>query len=306
MPSNGVIANTFNKNLSYRAGKIIGEDGIWAGCSGIYGIGANIHRTNYCGRAAEYYSEDGNLTGLIAGNECKGIEEKGVHVYNKHCALNEEENSRHGLCTWTTEQALREEYLRPFEMCITIGNAYNAMSSLNRLGTQSASGCGALAEDYLRGECGMKGINVTDMYTDMTGYRSIAPYYQMTYGIYYGGSDLTDGNNIKTPDGETGMFNKFAPDANGHGNYSRMAWKIRESAKRVLFASVHSNAMNGFSADTRVHQILTSWQVLLISAIVVLGVALAGCILWTVISYVRNRKKTCPPQASEKRTLPTA
>lgn len=292
MPTNGVIAATFNKETAYRAGLIIGEDGIWSGCAGLYGIGANIHRTSYAGRAAEYYSEDGVLTGLIAGYECMGIEEKGVHVYNKHCALNEQEDTRHGLCTWATEQAVRELYLRPFEMCISIGNAYNIMASLNRLGTQSAPACGALAEDYLRGECGLKGIIVTDMYTDMTGYRTIAPYFQMTYGIYYGGADLPDGNNIKTPDGEEGMFLQFAPNANGQGNYSRMAWRIRESAQRILYASVHSNAMNGLSSGTRFHQILTNWQVALIAVDTVLGVALVACIAWTVVSYVRNRKKT--------------
>lgn len=106
-PTNGVIAATFNRDVAYRAGKIIGNDGIWAGCGGLYGVGCNLHRTHYEGRAAEYYSEDGLLTGLIAGAECQGIEEKGVHVYNKHCALNEQEDTRHGLSAWVTEQALR-------------------------------------------------------------------------------------------------------------------------------------------------------------------------------------------------------
>ena len=291
MPTNGVIAATFNKDLAYRAGKIIGEDGIWSGNAGIYGVGLNIHRTSYCGREAEYYSEDGMLTGLVAGFESKGIEEKGVHVYNKHLVLNEQENTRHGLSTWTTEQALREIYLRPFELSIEIGNAYNVMASLNRLGTQVAPGSAALAENYLRGEAGMKGIVVTDMYTDMTGYRSIAPYFQMTYGIYYGGCDLPDGNNIQTPDKEEGMFNKFGPDANGYGDYSRMAWKVREAAKRVLFSSAHSNAMNGLSSKTQLHQVLASWQIILIMVNAVLGLLLAVSVIWTVLSYRRRRKK---------------
>lgn len=291
MPSNGVIAATFNKDVAYRAGKIIGNDGIWAGCSGIYGIGANIHRTSYAGRAAEYYSEDGILSGIIAGYECMGIEEKGVHVYNKHCVLNEQEDTRHGLATWTTEQALREIYLRPFEMCITIGGAYNTMASLNRLGTQTAAGCGALAEDFLRGECGMQGLVVTDMYTDMTGYRTIAPYFQMTYGVYYGGSDLPDGNNIQTPDKEEGMFNQYGPDENGEGEYSRMAWRIREAAQRVLYANANSNSMNGLSSGTTFRQILTSWQVILITVDAVLGVALAATVIWTAASYVYSKKK---------------
>ncbi len=291
MPTNGVIAATFNKDVAYRAGLIIGEDGIWSGNSGIYGIGANLHRSQYEGRTAEYYSEDGLLTGLIAGYECKGIEDKGVHVYNKHCVLNEQEDTRHGIATWVTEQALRETYLRPFEMCITVGNAFNIMSSLNRLGTIAAPACGPLAEEYLRGECGMKGIIVTDMYTDMTGYRTIAPYYQMTYGIYYGGADLPDGNNIQTPDKEEGMFNQYKPDTQGEGSYSRMAWRIRESAKRVLYASVHSNAMNGLSSGTTIHQVLASWQIALIAVNIILAVALVASIAWTILTYTRYRKK---------------
>ena len=143
--------------------------------------------------------------------------------------------------------------------------------------------------DFLRGECGMQGIIVTDMYTDMTGYRTIAPYFQMTYGVYYGGSDLPDGNNIETPDGTTGMFDKFAPDANGEGDYSRMAWRIREAAKRILYASAHSNAMNGLSSGTRFQQILTNWQVALIAANIIFGAALVASIIWTIVSYVRRR-----------------
>jgi len=290
MPTNGVIAATFNRDLAYKAGNIIGNDGIWAGCGGLYGVGCNLHRTSYQGRAAEYYSEDGILTGFIAGAESKGIEDKGVHVYNKHCALNEQEDTRHGLSTWTTEQTIRELYLRAFELPITEGGAYNTMASFNRFGTITGAACGALGQDFLRGECGMKGIIVTDMYTDMTGYRTIAPYFQMTYGIYYGGCDLPDGNNIQTPDKEEGMFLKYGPDASG--DYSRMAWKIRESAKRILYASAHSNAMNGLSSGTRFHQITTNWQKALIAANVVFGVGLAATLAWTVVSYVKTRKKS--------------
>lgn len=292
MPTNGVIAATFNRDVAYRAGKIIGNDGIWAGCGGLYGVGCNLHRTSYEGRAAEYYSEDGLLTGMIAGAESQGIEEKGVHVYNKHCALNEQEDTRHGLSTWVTEQALRELYLRAFELPITEGGAYNTMASFARFGTIAGAACGPLGQDFLRGECGMKGIIVTDMYTDMTGYRTIAPYFQMTYGIYYGGCDLPDGNNIQTPDKEDGMFLQYGPDASGNGDYSRMAWKIRESAQRILYACVHSNAMNGLSSGTQFRQIMTNWQVALIAVNAVLGVGLAATIIWTIVSYRKNAKKT--------------
>ncbi len=293
MPTNGIIAGTWNRELAKKAGEAIGEDGLWSGMSGLYGVGNNIHRTQYQGRAAEYYSEDGFLTGMAAAYESMGIESKGVHVYNKHCALNEGEDTRHGLATWATEQSVREIYLRAFELPITIGGAYNVMASLNRLGTISAPGCEALGEDYLRGECGMKGLIVTDMYTDMTGYRTIAPYFEETYGVYYGGCDIPDGNNIKLPK-ETGdrctMFDDYAPDANGKGDYARMAWKVREAAKRVCYAAVHSNAMNGISPTTKVVPLTPGWQKALIAIDVSFGALLLGAAAWAVVDFVLNKK----------------
>ena len=291
MPTNGILAGAFNKDLAYKAGKIIGEDGIWAGQAGLYGIGANIHRTPYSGRNAEYYSECGMLTGIVAGYECKGIEEKGVHVYNKHCALNDQENSRHGIATWTTEQAARELYLRAFELPILIGNAYNVMASFNRLGVQPAPGCGALGTDFLRGECGMEGIIVTDAYGDMCGYYGVAAYYQHPYGIYYGGCDIPDGDNIKTDDGRM-LYDLYAPDADGNGDYARMAWRMRESVKRVMYACVHSNAMNGFSAGTRIVQLTPWWQILLIVLDIVVGVLMVASVAWFATTLILDRRKT--------------
>ena len=294
MPTNGIIAGTFNRELAKKAGTSIGEDGLWSGMSGLYGVGNNIHRTQYQGRAAEYYSEDGFLTGMIAAYESEGIESKGVHVYNKHCALNEGEDTRHGLSTWVNEQAFREIYLRAFEIPITIGGAYNIMASLNRIGTISAPGCTALGEDYLRGECGLKGLIVTDMYTDMTGYRTIAPYFEETYGVYYGGTDIPDGNNIKLPK-EKGdrctMFDEYAPDKEGKGEYARMAWKIREAAKRVCYAAVHSNAMNGISPTTKVVPITPGWKIALTAINWSFGALFIGVSIWTVLYYIHTRKQ---------------
>lgn len=140
------------------------------------------------------------LTGLIGAAESAGIESKGVHVYNKHCALNDREETRHGICTWINEQALREIYLRGFELPIIDGGAYNTMASFSRFGTQAAAACPALSDSFLRGECGMKGIIVTDAYGDMDGSQNIEPYFEMVYAIYYGGSDIPDGGTPKTED----------------------------------------------------------------------------------------------------------
>lgn len=291
MPTNGILAGAFNKELAYKAGSIIGEDGIWAGQAGIYGIGANIHRTPYSGRNAEYYSECGMLTGIVAAYECKAIEEKGVHVYNKHAALNDQENTRHGIATWTTEQATREIYLRAFELPILIGDAHNIMAAFNRLGIQTAPACKALGEDFFRGECGMQGIIVTDAYGDYTGYYGISSYYQHPYGVYYGGCDIPDGDNIQTDD-KRQLYDHYKPDADNNGEYSRMAWQMRQAVKRVMYACVHSNAMNGFTAGTRIVQLTPWWQTLLISLDIVFGVLMIASVAWIVITLFLDKRKS--------------
>ncbi len=98
-PCNGIIAATFNDKLAEEVGELIGEDAMWAGYAGLYGTGLNIHRAPYSGRVFEYYSEDGMLTGLIDTAETRGIQSKGVYVYNKHFVLNDQENNRAGIGT---------------------------------------------------------------------------------------------------------------------------------------------------------------------------------------------------------------
>ncbi len=102
-PCNGIIAATFNDKLAEEVGELIGEDAMWAGYAGLYGTGLNIHRSPYAGRVFEYYSEDGILTGLIDTAETRGIQSKGVYVYNKHFVLNDQENNRAGIGTWLPE-----------------------------------------------------------------------------------------------------------------------------------------------------------------------------------------------------------
>lgn len=280
-PANGILAATFNLELAKEAGEIIGEDGLWGGCSGILGLGMNIHRSPYLGRTCEYYSECGTLTGLIGAAETAGVESKGVHVYNKHCALNDQENTRHGITTWVTEQALREIYLRAFELPITIGGGFNTMASFSRFGTEAAAACPALADDFLRGECGMKGIIVTDAYGDMDGSQNCDPYFEQVYSCYYGGSDIPDGNQPMAEE-------HFAKYETG---YSKMAWAMRESAKRIMYQTLWSNAMNGISSDTKVVTITPWWQTVLYAADVVVCAIFVASFVWTMTTVIQDEKK---------------
>lgn len=281
-PANGILAATFNKQLAKEVGNMIGEDGLWAGCSGLYGIGLNLHRSPYTGRSCEYFSECGTLTGMIGAAECAGIEEKGVHVYNKHCALNDQENNRHGVGVWAPEQAIRELYLRAFEIPIEEGGAFNTMASFSRFGVQSAAACPALATDFLRGECGMKGFVITDAYQDMDGSQNIDPYYEQVYGTLVGGSDLPDGSTPATQ----GHFDKFKT------GYSAMAWAMRQSAKRICYQTVWSSAMNGISSNTRVVSLTPWWQKALYTADIVLSLLFAASLIWTLYALIQEERKT--------------
>ncbi len=284
-PANGIVAASFNRDVAYRAGRIIGEDGIWCGCAGLYGIGANIHRSPYLGRTAEYYSEDGMLTGLMAAAECAGIEEKGVHVYNKHCVVNDQESARHGVGVWVTEQALREIYLRAFELPITIGGASNTMASFARIGTIAGPSDGVLGQSFLRGECGMKGIIVTDMYTDMNGKQDNSPYFELAYGVYTGGCDIPDGS------GEEAQFDAYRPDGSGNGDYAAMAQAMRLAAKRICYSVANSNAMNGIAPGTKMVPVMPWWHRALVTVEIASGALLLASVAWTVVYEMQRKKK---------------
>ena len=161
--SEDVMAATFNVDLINDVGRCIGEDCLAMGYSGLYGPGINMHRTAYCGRNFEYYSEDGVLSGAMAANAIAGAQEHGVYAYMKHFALNDQQiNQSEMLCTWADEQAIREIYLRPFEISAKVGGCKAVMSSWNYIGNQWTGACNALLNGVLRGEWGFRGMVITD------------------------------------------------------------------------------------------------------------------------------------------------
>ena len=242
-PCNGIVAATFNDKLVEEVGELIGEDAMWAGYAGLYGTGLNIHRSPYSGRVFEYYSEDGMLTGLIDTAETRGIQSKGVYVYNKHFVCNDQENNRSGIGTWMTEQALRENYLRAFELPILNADAKCVMSGYNRLGVNWCGAYSALLNDWLRGEAGMDGFVVSDMYD--------ASYMVPVH-------EIVAGNDI--PDGELDLasLTPYAPGA-AKAN-AAVAQAMRASTKRVMYTVLHSRGMDGISEYTKVVSITPWWQ----------------------------------------------
>lgn len=247
-PCNGIIAATFNDELIREVGELIGEDAMWAGYAGLYGTGLNIHRSPYAGRVFEYYSEDGTLTGLVDAAETLGIQSKGVYVYNKHFVLNDQENNRAGIATWVNEQALRENYLRAFELPIVNADAKCVMTAFNRLGAQWAGAYTELLTDWLRGEAGMEGFAVTDMYDDT---------YMVKANEVVAGNDIPDnyvGDNIS-------QFAAYGP--NGTTPNAAVAQALRTSSKRVLYTVLHSRGMDGISSNTQIVSVTPWWQMTL-------------------------------------------
>ncbi|MBO5328243.1 MAG: glycoside hydrolase family 3 C-terminal domain-containing protein [Clostridia bacterium] len=236
-PCNGIVAATFNDELVEAMGEMVGEDALWAGYNGLYGTGVNIRRTPYQGRAFEYYSEDALLSGYIGAYVCRGIQSKGCYVYNKHFVLNDQETNRNGICTWANEQTIRENYLRAFEIPVTLAGACNVMTAFNRLGVIWSGAHKGLCTDYLRGEIGMTGFAVTDWYDNN--------YMGLGCGIL-AGNDLPDGTR------NASELNKYKE------GYGELAWAMRESAHRILYTVVHSNAMNGWDSNTEI-VVLTPW-----------------------------------------------
>ncbi len=262
-PSNGVIAATFNNELALRIGDLIGEDALWAGYQGLYGTGANIHRSAYEGRAFEYYSEDPVLSGQIVAYETLGMQSHGMYVYLKHFALNDQENNRVGIATFTNEQALREIYLKAFEIPIVDGGAQNVMSAFNRVGLTASPNSKALLTDFLRGECGMTGFVVTDMYISYDGTVNRI-------------SSLMAGNDLPDSDLDGEMIYEDYTEG-----YGELAQAMRLSAKRILYTVVHSNAMNGFDSDTEIEEVTPGW----ITTLTIIDIV-QGCIAVAASSLV--------------------
>lgn len=186
-PVEALMGSTWNRELLNRAGNALGNEALWAkeggranGVTGWYAPGINIHRSPFGGRNFEYYSEDPYLTGELASSQIQGCQSKGIFCYMKHFALNDQESNRScsgnisndasgdnggmGLATWSNEQAIREIYLRPFEIAVTTckDKTLGIMSSFNRIGATWTGGSYDLITNVLRNEWGFDGTVITD------------------------------------------------------------------------------------------------------------------------------------------------
>lgn len=157
-----VLASTWNLELAAKMGETLAKEATIYRISGWYAPGMNIHRTPFSGRSFEYYSEDGYLSGKMGSSIVKGALSKGVYPHIKHFAMNDQDTNRYNVATWSNEQAIREIYLKPFEISVKEGGATAVMSAYNRIGTTWAGEHYGLLTTVLREEWGFKGLAVTD------------------------------------------------------------------------------------------------------------------------------------------------
>ena len=230
--SEDVMAATFNTELLYEVGNVIGNNCLAAKVSCLYGPGANMHRIPYGGRNFEYYSEDSFLSGEICAAEVKGIQDKGVDVVIKHFALNDSEQDRIGLGVWLNEQAAREIYLQPYQAAFEESGANGVMTAYTRWGAVWSGGNKGLMTEVLRKEWGNNGMSITDnvITTMVTG----------ADGVLAG---------TTTYDAMLWYINTELPK---YENDPVIVSAMREACHHNLYALAHSSAMNGIGPNTTV------------------------------------------------------
>lgn len=274
-----IMAATWNTPFMEEIGKHLGEDGLALGYNGLYGPAMNTHRTAYSGRNFEYYSEDGFLAGKIAASEVKGIQSKGVYVFIKHFALNDEETHCRSISTFANEQSIREIYLKPFELAIKEGGAHNVMTAFSRVGVIWSSAHEGLMTNVLRNEWGMDGYAVSDYTTSGV---TTGTHNRSTYDPYLAVPAGTDTFDSSAETSQKSFLKRLEKQKDVH-----MTNMMRQACHRILYVTANSNAMNGITDGTVILNVLTWWQMAIIDGSIYCGIA---CVVLLVIAIVKQVK----------------
>ena len=269
-----VLGSTWNLSLAEKMGYFVGEDSLYSGVSGWYAPGANIHRTPFGGRNFEYYSEDSLLSGEFAASVIKEARKKGVYCYLKHFALNDQETNRSLLVTFAEEQAIREIYLKPFEIAVKEGECNAIMVAMNRVGPTWVGSHKGLVNNVLRDEWGFKGIVITD--AAMTYIENLDMRAALASGTDMW---LCPTNNLYTVD---------TSNATNVQN-------LRRSTHRLLYVIANSNAMNGIDPNVRIVAVTPAWKIWLIVIDVVIyggmSIMIVGSLVFWLIGSRKEKKE---------------
>lgn len=265
-----LIAQTWNKDLASRIGEGVGAE--YADCRifGAYAPAMNIHRSAFTGRNFEYYSEDGVLSGYMASNTANGMATKGVYPYLKHFALNEQETNRCSLIlTYSDEQAIREIYLKPFEMSVKNydGKSLAVMSSFNFIGDRWSGANANLLNNVLRDEWGFRGMVLSD--------------WNGSYGYQNTDDAVRNGNDA--------MLGFFAAESNQITNTSAtMVQAMRQSAKNILYTIANSGNYTIEDPNADKMPNMTKMFIAIDAAVAVVSLGIMALVL---VRYFKKRKK---------------
>ena len=174
-PVANALAQTWNTGLMHQVGTAIYREMKEYGCTFWLAPALNIHRNPLCGRNFEYFSEDPRLSGILAAAITKGIQqEEGYYVTIKHFACNNQEDNRNKVSSNVSQRALREIYLRGFEICVREGGAKGVMTSYNKVNGVYTPNSHDLCTKVLRCEWGFDGVVMTDWFSTNKGLASNA------------------------------------------------------------------------------------------------------------------------------------
>ncbi|MCH5180256.1 MAG: glycoside hydrolase family 3 C-terminal domain-containing protein [Erysipelotrichales bacterium] len=277
------LAQSWNTELAYSMGLAIASECASNGVSGWYGPAINLHRSPFGGRNYEYYSEDTLISGLMSARTVEAAKNGGVFSYLKHLCLYESESNRDGMYTWLTEQALREVYVKPFEICVKDGGATGIMTSYGRIGAVWTGGSEALLTNLVREEWGFKGAFLTD-YAD--------------YHDFMNGSQMVRAGGDLWMDGwkSDGWFDYGSIDSNAFKAAIRRAnknliymWANALATQADYNAKIESGEItDGVAIHTAELELNFRWYIPVVIAVDVIG--LGGCGAWMYL--VMKKKKT--------------
>ena len=229
-PIEVVVASTWNKELAQAWGECMGKISQEMGAEGWYAPGMNTHRTAFGARNYEYFSEDGVLAGNMGAKAVEGARKYGVYSYIKHFALYE--GNAKMVSAWSNEQAIREIYLKPFEISVKQGGANAVMVSWSFLGDKWTGECSNLMNTVLREEWGFRGMALTDFFRNNG------------HGFMNADAALANGVDV--------MLSTFNGEENNVANpeHPTSVLQMRNACKNVMYTVVSSWAYDGEHEET--------------------------------------------------------
>ena len=264
-PIEVVVASTWNKELAQAWGECMGKISQEMGAEGWYAPGMNTHRTAFGARNYEYFSEDGVLSGNMGAKAVEGARNYGVYSYIKHFAMYE--GNAKMVSVWSNEQAIREIYLKPFEISVKQGGANAVMVSWSFLGDKWTGECSNLMNTVLRDEWGFRGMALTDFFRNNG------------HGFMNADAALANGVDV--------MLSTFNGEENNVANpeHPTSVLQMRNACKNVMYTVVSSWAYDGEHEETG----MENWKKAGIGIDVVIALFIAGMEVLVIRGYKKRK-----------------